>query len=430
MIVGVVSPTELPPPLIAIGGPDAELYGGDVAALVRSLADSVVAAGARRVLVVPPDHTRLHSRAGEITAVLVRTLDLEVEVVDVMPALGTHRPLGPAEAELMFGDAISADRLIAHRWRDDVRRIGELSSDEVDAVTGHALGLSLPFAVNRALVEDRYDLIVSIGQIVPHEVAGFGGYTKHLLIGLGGGETIQRSHFIGAVHGLEQTMGVVDTPVRRLLETGFDRFLEPRCAVLFVLTVVESQPEAPVLRGVFAGIGGTNATGGAAFRAAVDLSTRVNIETVAEPFQTCVAYLDSDEYHSTWLGNKAIYRTRRAMADGGELYVLAPGVTRFGEDDVVDALIRRHGYRGRAAALEAMAEDPELAANLAAVAHLIHGSTDGRFDVIYCPGPGLSRAEVEGVGFRYLPFETAQAQFERPGAFTYISDPGLGLWTT
>ncbi len=328
----------------------------------------------------------------------------------------------------MFGDAISVDRLLVHDWRHDVKRIGELSVEEVDEIVGEPLGLSLPFFANRVLVDGSYDLIVSIGQVVPHEVAGFGGYTKHVCIGLGGGETIQRSHFIGALHGIERTMGVPDAPVRQLLDLGFDRFLEPHCAVLFVLTVVESTPTGPVLRGAFSGVGGTQATGGAAFLSAVELSSQVNIDTVREPFETCVAYLDPAEYHSTWLGNKAIYRTRRAMADGGELYVLAPGVDRFGEDDGIDRLIRRHGYRGRDAALAAMADDPELAASLATVAHLIHGSTEGRFDVIYCPGPGLSRADVEGVGFRYLPYEEARMRFAREHVSARIPDPGLGLW--
>jgi nickel-dependent lactate racemase len=415
-------------PLFAVGGPDAELYPGDLTSLVRSLADRVIDAGARRVLVVPPDHTRLQSRAGEITAALIAILDREVDKADVMPALGTHRPLGPVEARLMFGDAIPAERLLAHDWRRDVKRIGELTAEEVDEIVGESLGLSLPFFANRCLVDESYDLIVSIGQVVPHEVAGFGGYTKHVCIGLGGGDTIQRSHFISAVYGIERTMGVPDAPVRRLLDLGFDRFLEPYCAVLFVLTVVESTPSGPVLRGAFSGVGGTEATGGAAFRDAVELSGVVNIDTVREPFETCVAYLDPAEFHSTWLGNKAIYRTRRAMADGGVLYILAPGVGRFAEDEKMDELIRRHGYRGREAALAAMADDPELAANLAVVAHLIHGSSEGRFEVVYCPGPGLSREDVEGVGFGYLPYEEARLRFAREHVSARIPDPALGLW--
>jgi nickel-dependent lactate racemase len=380
---------------------------------LEGIAGEIAATGARRVLLVPPDHTRLHSRAGEIVAGLYRLLTGELEVLDVMPALGTHRPLGPAEAQLMFGDAIRAEQLLHHRWRDDVTAIGELPADEVDEVVGRPLGLSLPFAVNRRLVDDSYDLVVAVGQVVPHEVAGFGGYTKHVTIGLGGSDTIQRTHFLSAVYGIEETMGRADAPVRRLLDAGFERFLAPRCRVLFVLTVVDAGGE---LRGVFSGDG--------AFEAAVELSTEVNIVEVDAPVERCVVQLEPAEYRSTWLGNKAIYRTRLAMADGGELIVLAPGVETFGEDPLVDTLIRRHGYRGREAALEAMAGDPELAANLAAVAHLIHGSTEGRFTVTYAPGPGLSRAEVESVGFRYLPYDEAAAL----DADLRIADPGLGLW--
>ncbi len=428
-----------PSPFLAVGGPATDLTRDELEGHVRTLAERVVSTGARTALLVPPDHTRLHSRAGEIVAQLVRMLDAELAVVDVMPALGTHRPLGPDECRLMFGDALQPERLLRHRWRDDVTTIGELPATEVDELVGQPLGLSLPFAVNRALVSGAYDLAVSVGQVVPHEVAGFGGYTKHLCIGLGGSDTIQRSHFFGAMYGIEQTLGRVDAPVRQLLDRGFDRFLEPRCRALFVLTVVESLDGREVLRGVFAGEGGTLDSGGGAFRAAASLADVANVRTVATPFRRCVAYLNPDEFRSTWLGNKAIYRTRLAMADGGELFVVAPGVSRFGEDDVVDRLIRRHGYRGRDAALAAMAVDPELAANLAAVAHLAHGSTEGRFSVTYCPGPELDRHDVEGVGFRYLALEEALERFPLDGTeeprdrsdgepFALVLNPALGLW--
>jgi nickel-dependent lactate racemase len=407
---------------LAIGGQDVTVGPAELAAFVRSLVDEICATGARSVLLVPPDQTRLHSRAGEIVARLAVLLAGEVDHVDVMPALGTHRPLGPKECRLMFGDAIDPARLRHHRWRDDVVTVGELPADEVDGVAGVELGLSLPFAVNTALVDDSYDLVVSVGQVVPHEVAGYGGFTKHISIGLGGPDTIQRSHYISAVYGIERTLGRADAPVRQLLDRGFERFLEPRCRVLFVLTVVQSLPDGPALRGIFAGEGGPHAPGGDAFRAAADLSAAVNVTTVAAPYSRCVAYLDPAEYRSTWLGNKAVYRTRLAMADGGELVVVAPGLDRFGEDPLVDTLIRRHGYHGREAALRSMAADPELAANLAAVAHLIHGSTEGRFAVTYAPGPGVSRAEIERAGFGYLPLDEALAE---P---VDIADPGLGLW--
>ena len=433
-------PTGTGKPLLAIGGPTAEVSRDELGAYLSDIVSQIAEVGSRRLLLVPPDQTRLQSRAGEIVAKLAGLLVTEVERVDVMPALGTHQPLGPADCRLMFGDSIDHARLLHHRWRDDVTAIGELPADEVDAIVGRSLKLPLPFAVNRTLVDGSYDLVVSVGQVVPHEVAGFGGYTKHVSIGLGGAETIQRSHFFSAVYGIEQTLGRVDAPVRQLLDRGFDRFLEPRCRVLFVLTVVEARHDGPVLRGVFAGEGGTGSPGGEAFREAAALSAEVNIRTVETPFRRCVAYLNPEEYRSTWLGNKAIYRTRLAMADGGELFVVAPGVKRFGEDAIVDDLIRRHGYRGRDAALRAMAADSEMAANLAVVAHLIHGSTEGRFSVTYSPSPALSRGEVENVGFRYLALDEALERFPRDAEephdaldgepVTYLPNPGLGLWQT
>lgn len=424
--------------MLAAGGAASKVSSDELARHLDALATRLVSEGCRRVLLVPPDHTRLHSQGGPIIAHLDASLAAEGVEVGVMPALGTHRPLGPDEAQLLFGDRIPAARLLQHRWRDDVTTLGEIGAEKVDAIVGQRLGLSLPLTVNTALVDGGYDVVVAAGQVVPHEVAGFGGYTKHLCIGLGGRETIQRTHFVGAAHGIEETLGRVDTPVRRLIDLLFDRFLAPRCRTLFVLTVVEGTAHGGVLRGLFAGEGGTGSSGGAAFRAAAALAEEVNITTVPAPLDVCVAYLDPAEFRSTWLGNKAIYRTRLAMADGAELVVIAPGVERFGEDDLVDALIRRHGYRGRDASLAAMDTDPELRGNLAAVAHLIHGSSEGRFTVTYCPGASLTRADIEAVGFAYLSPEEARRRFptEVEGSgfdatgrpFFGITNPGLGLW--
>jgi hypothetical protein len=103
------------------------------------------------------------------------------------------------------------------------------------------------------------------------------------------------------------------------------------------------------------------------------LSAQCNIVSVPAPLRRVVCWIDPAEFHTTWVANKAVYRTRMALADGAELALLAPGVVRFGEDDLIDRLIRRHGYRGTASTLEALARDPELAENLGAAAHLIHG---------------------------------------------------------
>jgi hypothetical protein len=152
-----------------------------------------------------------------------------------------------------------------------------------------------------------------------------------------------------------------------------------------------------------------------------------------------VVYLDPAEFKSTWLGNKAIYRTRMAMADGGDLIILAPGLKEFGEDREIDRLIRKYGYRGTPATLAAVKANVELQKNLSAAAHLIHGSSEGRFNITYCPGR-LTRQEIEGAGFRYADLKEMTRRYDPArlkdgwntlddgGQIFYISNPALGLW--
>jgi hypothetical protein len=156
------------------------------------------------------------------------------------------------------------------------------------------------------------------------------------------------------------------------------------------------------------------------------------------PFRKCVVLLDEREFKSTWIGNKAVYRTRMAMADGGELIVLAPGVDRFGEDPVIGALIRKYGYCGREKTIENVRDNADLRQNLSAAAHMIHSSPDGRFSITYCTRH-LSREDVEAVDFGYAPYDEMAKKYDpaklKDGWNTvdgeeiyYISNPALGLW--
>ncbi|NOR33304.1 MAG: D-mannonate epimerase, partial [Bacteroidales bacterium] len=143
---------------------------------------------------------------------------------------------------------------------------------------------------------------------------------------------------------------------------------------------------------------------------------------------------------STWLGNKSIYRTRMAIADGGELVVLAPGLKEFGEDAEIDRLIRKYGYQTTPEILKAVKENTDLQENLSAAAHLIHGSTEERFSVTYCPGH-LSKEEIEAVNYQYEELDEMTARYDsgilKEGFNTmpdgehiyYISNPALGLWS-
>lgn len=437
------------------------LGAADLAAFAASLLEAAESERGplRRVLIVPPDQTRLHSMAGPLTREVLRLLGPARAAI--LPATGTHRAMGGPEIRAMFGD-LDPGLFRGHDHRRGNRRLGELPASFVEGLSGGRLSFAFPGEFDELLFED-WDLVLSIGQVVPHEVVGMANYTKNLVVGLGGAESISLSHWLGAVAGLESIMGRADTPVRRLLDESARRFLS-RLPIVYALTVLSRDGEDALgLRGLFAGSGqGAGSGGEAAFLRASALSGSLNVETLAEPVRTCVVRLDPSEYRSTWLGNKAIYRTRMALADGAELFVLAPGVERFGEDLEIDALIRRHGYRGTPATLAAVESDPALGRSLAAAAHLIHGSSEGRFRITYCTEL-LSRAEVEGAGYGYAPLREVEERFglaaaaqESPGAagsragrspsgtaparpregwnerggerFFYVSNPALGLW--
>jgi len=159
-----------------------------------------------------------------------------------------------------------------------------------------------------------------------------------------------------------------------------------------------------------------------------------------EPVRKAVVYLEPDEYRTTWLGNKAIYRTRMVIADGGELVILAPALERFGEDLGVDELIRKHGYRPSAEIVAKTKTDAALGENLGAAAHLIHGSSEGRFTVRYCPGEKLSQKEIESVGFQWGDLSEAMKRYDINKLVSgwntmpdgerifYVPNPALGLW--
>lgn len=384
----------------------------------------------RRVLAVPPDFTRMHSKAGALTEMCWEFYG--DRLVDVLPALGTHRAMSDAEIGAMFG-RIPRGLFRVHDWRREVVTLGEVPGEFIAEVSEGKLDYPWPAEVNGLLRDGGHDLILSIGQVVPHEVVGFANGSKNIFVGTGGVMGIHRSHFLGAVYGMERMMGRVDTPVRRVLNYASEHFGPMLPPIVYVQTVVSKNAGGElVVRGLYIG------DDRECFERAAALSLECNFERMDREIRKAVVYLDPHEFRSTWLGNKSVYRTRMAMADGGELLVLAPGVREFGEDGTIDRLIRRHGYCGTPRTLAVVKEDPELAANLSAAAHLIHGSSEGRFGIRYCPG-GLTRAEIEGVGYAFGDLSEAMARY-RPETLRdgwnvvdgeeifYVSNPGLGLW--
>lgn len=411
----------------AHGGIEANLSAHELQAL---LSEALAKLGERsRVVAVPPDKTREHSRAGELTRYAWQYYGDRLKAI--LPALGTHSAMRPEQIAHMFGD-VPQNLFHVHNWRTDVETLGEVPAEFICEQSEGRLNYSWPAQVNRFLLQGGFDLILSIGQVVPHEVIGMANYNKNILIGTGGRESINRSHYLGAVYGMERIMGRAITPVRNVLNYASDHFLR-HLPIVYVLTVVGLRADGELaVRGLFIG------DDAECFHLASALSLKVNFEILDEPIRKAVVYLNPHEFHSTWLGNKAVYRTRMALADEAELIVLAPGVKEFGEDRAIDALIRKYGYRGTLATLEAVDTHADLRGDLSAAAHLIHGSSEGRFRIIWCPGH-LSREEVESVGFdfgdlslmlaRYDPKKLSQGynRVEHEDVF-FIPNPGLGLW--
>jgi len=417
-------------------------------------------------VILPPDITRFHSKAGFFTGIAGRELSngrisSKNRLGAVLPALGTHMPMTNTELDKMF-PGIPKDKFLIHDWRNDVSELGRLDADWVEKTCCGAVRYDWPVQVNKILRKNspdsgNFSMILSIGQVVPHEVAGMANHGKNIFVGTGGKEAIDKSHFAGAAYGMEKMMGRIDTPVRSLFDEGLRRFGNELPPILWVLTVVGARTDREAeasgkargslaVRGLYVGFGRE------CFEKAAKLAQEVNVDIMDEPIHKAVVYLDPEEFRTTWLGNKAVYRTRMAIADGGELLVLAPGLERFGEDLGVDELIRKYGYRPSSEIIAKVSGNAELGGNLSAAAHLIHGSSEGRFTIRYCTysetsgespaekKPGVTKKEIESVGFEWGDLKEAQNRYDINKLnygwntlpcgekFFFVPNPALGLW--
>lgn len=393
---------------------------------------------ANRILLIPPDYTRKHSGAGELAAIFYRYLSGEMSrEVEIMPALGTHEPMDDKKIIDMFGEDIPLEKFLVHDWRHDTVSLGEIPADFVRDLTDGRVEEEITVRINKRLISGEYDLIISIGQVLPHEVVGMANYNKNIFVGCGGLEMINISHFVGAVAGMEKIMGRDHTPVRKLYDYAQENLLKD-IPLVFILTVssteVDEETGLTHMRGMFLG------DKREILEQAVALSQELNIIRVKKPLSRIIVNLDQEEFKTTWLGCKAIYRTRMAIADGGELLIIAPGLERFGEDLDIDKLIRKYGYVGTEKILKLVAENRDLRENLSAAAHLIHGSSEGRFNITFACSR-ISREEIEGVNFNYMPLTEVREKYnieELKDGYNivngeeiyYIDNPATGLWAT
>ncbi|MBR6513553.1 MAG: DUF2088 domain-containing protein [Clostridia bacterium] len=399
--------------------------------LREALAKSLEGKDLKKVLILPPDYTRMYSGAGKITEIYYDLLKDKCEV-DIMPALGTHEPMTEAECKAFFGEDVPFEKILVHNWKTDVIKLGEVPGEFVSEVSEGLVTDKIDVEVNARIMDKSYDLVISAGQVVPHEVVGMANYSKNIFVGCGGSSMINSSHMLGAFYGMERIMGKDFSPVRKVFDYAEENFL---CEVplMYVLTVTTNKGDDTFIHGLYIG------RKRELFEMAVKNSQGTNLNKMDKPLKKVVVNLDPREFKSTWLGNKAVYRTRMAIADGGELIILAPAVKKFGEDDENDGLIRKYGYVGRERVLELVKENDDLKENLSVAAHLIHGSSDGRFSITYCTKE-IGKEEVEAVNFKYIPYDEIIKKYD-PKVLTdgfhtidgeeifYISNPALGLWT-
>jgi nickel-dependent lactate racemase len=411
----------------SVGSNETALTQEQVRALVN---EALAKLGPRNaVLAVPPDQSREHSQAGLLTRFVFEHYGDRLKAV--LPAIGTHTPMRADQIARMYA-GVPQDLFRVHNWRTDIDTLGEVPAEFIREQSEGKLNYPWPAQVNKLISRGGFDLILSIGQVVPHEVIGMANYTKNIVVGTGGRESINRSHYLGAVYGMERIMGRAENPVRRVFDYAAEHFLQ-HLPIVYMHTVIgRGEDGGLAVRGLFIGDDRD------VFLRAAELSLKVNFEIVEQQIEKAVVYLDPHEFHSTWIGNKAVYRTRMALADGAELIILAPGVHEFGEDKGIDALIRKYGYRGTPHTLRMVDENAELAADLSAAAHLIHGSSEGRFKITWCPG-NLSREEIEGAGYGYGDLKTMLERYDpaklRHGwnnlggeEIFFVANPGLGLW--
>jgi nickel-dependent lactate racemase len=383
-----------------------------------------------KVIAVPPDITRFHSYAGPLTELVYRYYGNAL--TDVLPAIGTHYPMTDEEIGSMFG-SVPKSLFRPHDWRNGLTTLGEVPSEYVYKVSEGRVDYDIPIQVDKLIAKGNHDLVLSIGQVVPHEVIGMANHNKNIFIGTGGGDGINKTHFLGAAYGMERIMGRANTPVKSVLNYGSDNFAG-HLPIVYVLTVVGKDESGKlVVRGLFVG------DDIECFNRAAELSLQVNFEIMDKPLKKIVVYLDPSEFKSTWLGNKSIYRTRMVIDDGGELIVLAPGLAQFGEDAGIDKLIRKYGYVGTPKVLDLVRKNEDLKASLSSAAHLVHGSSEGRFTITYCPGK-MKKEEMEGVNFGFADLAAMLKKYNpetlKDGVnimpdgeeIYFISNPALGLW--
>ena len=323
-----------------------------------------------RVLAIIPDKTRddnTHQLFPVASEILTRR---GVASFDALVAQGTHPPMSEAQKLSKIGCADFSGQLFDHRWDepDELITLGELSAETVNELTDGLISQSVPVSINKLLAPGIYDTVLVFGATVPHEVAGFAGGAKYFFPGVAGPELTHTTHWLGALAGIENIIGQVDTPTRRLIEAATD--LVP-ARIISLNTVVSRIDGELVTYALFTG------EIREAFRRATEVSRRIHIRYTDRKYKRVVALLDP-HYDELWVGGKASYKLGAIIEEGGELIIYAPHLTKLSETH--GALIEKYGYAPLESVRDMLGVSQELRENLCIAAHLAHVAYAGRLD--------------------------------------------------
>jgi nickel-dependent lactate racemase len=361
------------PAFIGEGGPESDLADDELRAILEQVF-SRVAPGAR-VLTIIPDKTRddntdlLFPLAAEILA------ERQIAQLDALVAQGTHVPMTGEEKRSKIGATVKSvpglGHIYDHQWNipEELVTIGELSAARVTELTGGLIGNAVSVNLNRRLGPGVYDTVIIFSATVPHEVAGFAGGAKYLFPGVAGPDLTHATHWLGALAGIENVIGRVETPTRHMIEAAAD-FVT---AQIITLNSVITRDESNRLRthAMFAGDFRD------AFRRAAEVSRQVHIKYTGRKYKRVVALLD-EHYDELWVGGKASYKLGGIIEEGGELIIYAPHLRSISETH--GRLIEKYGYAPLDRVREMVALSTELQNNLAVAAHLAHVSYAGQRD--------------------------------------------------
>lgn len=378
-----------------------------------------------RVLAIIPDKTR-DDNTDQLFPIADQFLrERGVACFDVLVAQGTHPPMTDAQKLAKIGLENFAGRIFDHAWdrADEVIALGELSAQTVSRLTNGLIDHAVPVTINKLLASGVYDVVLVFGATVPHEVAGFAGGAKYFFPGVAGPELTHTTHWLGALAGIENTIGQVETPTRKLIEAAAE--LIPARIISFNSVVSRNDGEL-ITHALFTGDIRD------AFRRAAEVSREIHIRYLPRKYKRVIAVLDQ-HYDELWVGGKASYKLGAIVEDGGELIIYAPHLTKLSETH--GALIEKYGYAPLEVVRDMLGVSEELRENLCIAAHLAHVAYAGRVDADGKIVPryritmatGLDEATCRRVNLGYLDHRTFDYNAADPETLV-VKDAGRDLY--